>query len=117
MNTQNDSNQIPLGTGNNSTLNKIPLAECRNFKTESYVKIFKVEKDIVEKNGGKVWLDMEHKTDYKKDEIVPTGKFHLYGQSHGAFGVRIEMTEQMLEDMLAYVREEKKKVYCFEGSQ
>jgi hypothetical protein len=96
-------------------MKKTPLSEAVKFKTDSYVRIFKVGKDIVEKNGSKVWINTDFKTNYQKDEVVAE-RFSIFAQSYGAFGVEIRITEEQLEGMLNHVREMKSKVFCIEGS-
>lgn len=112
MSIGNGSNESSVE--GNKVNKKIPLSKAGTYETNVSTRIFKVEKDIVAKNGGKLWIDTDFKTNYQKDEMVPD-TFSIMVQTHGAFGARIEITEEQLEAMLNHVREEKKKVYCFEG--
>jgi len=113
MSSTSETNESHDTKGNNESV-KIPLSECKHFTAFSSVRVFKVEKHIVERNGDKVWISSELKEDWQKDEAVPTA-FNLYMQSTGAFGATCKITEEMLEGMLAYVKAEKQKVYSMKG--
>lgn len=120
MNKSDSQNQIPLGTGNNSTLNKIPLSEFHDLRFNGSISMFRLAKENNPHLSSQIRLRTKtiagFKHDYQKDEMTPEN-FCILAYSSDTVGFEMDVTEEMLEKMLEYVRSEKKKVYCFEGSQ
>lgn len=115
---------MSIGNGNiessvegNKVNQKIPLSEHKTLFFDggpSFFRVDKINPDLICKLRLTTAAISGFKHDYQKDEMTPK-EFVLIGQSDNKNGVEIRITEEMCEKMLNYIREEKKKVYCFEG--
>lgn len=99
------------------TCKTTPLSECKALVIDSSLKIGRINQ-ITEEHQGTVRLTVEALTgfDYNYDDntMVPK-EFVLVAYSYGKLFGTIKITEENLEQMLDYIRAEKKKVYKYGG--
>ena len=103
----------------NTTQTKTPLSECKELIFDNgRVSMFRMNGKVPSQSG-KIRVTVPciggWQTDYKSDTMVAK-EFMILAHATDNTGVEIKINEEMLQQMLDYIKAEKQKTYCIEGS-